>query len=171
MKATRITELDEVKDYPVGYILRSSGFDEMVGCCPRSFFNFFGLLGLIEGLNSEFLFWLKMELQEDDQTLITPPEGIKKFVKNPIFNNLDCRAGFAYEQSSGSFIYHLSEGWILFSLMFFQGADKPSHCEVYYIRDKKLFCDGVEISGQTFNQKIFCHKDNRYILGRKKAKD
>ena len=81
MKAVRITELDEVKDFPVGYILKSTEFKEMVGCCPKAFFNFFGLLGIIEELNSSFLLWLKAELQENDETLITPPQGINNFIK------------------------------------------------------------------------------------------
>lgn len=87
MKAVLITELDQLKDFPVGYVLKSTEFKEMVGCCPRSFFNFFGLLGIIEELNSSFLFWLKAELQEDDETLLTPPYAITDFIKNPILIN------------------------------------------------------------------------------------
>lgn len=56
MKAVRITELDSITDFPVGYILKSSGLEELAGCCPKSFFNFFGLLGLVEELNSSSLF-------------------------------------------------------------------------------------------------------------------
>ena len=41
MKAVRITELDEIKDFPVGYILKATEFKEMVGCCPKAFLNFF----------------------------------------------------------------------------------------------------------------------------------
>ena len=50
MKAVRITELDEITEFPVGYIVKADGSDEMVGCCPKGFFNFFGLLDAIDEL-------------------------------------------------------------------------------------------------------------------------
>jgi hypothetical protein len=31
MKAVRITELDEITEFPVGYIVKADGSDEMVG--------------------------------------------------------------------------------------------------------------------------------------------
>lgn len=169
MKAVKITELDTVKDFPVGYIIKSNSLDEMVGCCPKAFINFFGLLGLIDPeLNSNFLFWLKAELQEDEETLITPVEGIKNFIKNPIFNNLECGGGLIYDLASTDLIYYLSSGWVMFSTLLLQGTEKPSHCEVYYFNNGRLFCNGVEISLKTFVQKAYCHPQNRYIFGRKK---
>lgn len=171
MKAMRITELDEVKDYPVDYILKPNGIDEVVGCCPKSFYNFFGLLGVIEGLNSEFLFWLKTELQEDDKTLITPPEGLKEFVKNEIFEKIECGAGFTRHLPAPSILQHLYEDWVLFTVLLKQGAENPSHCVVFYLKDGRLFADGEEISFQTFTQKIYCHEMNRFILGKRKARD
>ncbi len=171
MKAVRITEIDSVREYPVDYILKPEGIDEIVGCCPKSFYNFFGLLGLIVGLNSEFLFWLKSELNEDDETLITPPQGIKAFVKNPIFDQIDSRAGFTSQLSTPSFIYYLQDEWVLFTVLFKQGMEMPSHCVVFYFKDGRIFADGEEISLQTFTQKIYCHEMNRFLLGKKKARD
>ena len=79
MKAVRITELDNINEFPVGYILKSSGLQELTGCCHKAFFNFFGLLGIIEELNSSLLFWLKAELQENEETLLTPVQAITDF--------------------------------------------------------------------------------------------
>lgn len=171
MKAVRITELDEVKDFPVGYILKSTEFKEMVGCCPKAFFNFFGLLGIIEELNSSFLLWLKAELQEDDETLITPPQGINNFIKNPIFNKLDCGGGYIYDQTATDLLNLLADGFVMLVFLIPQGLENPSHCEVYHCTDGRLFCNGVEIDGTTFNNKIYCHEKNQYILGRKKGED
>ncbi len=171
MKAVRFTKLDETKDYPIDYILKSEGIEEAVGCCPKSFFNFFGLLGVIEGLNSEFLLWLKGELQEDDKTLITPPEGIRNFARNGIFEKIDCGAGFTRHIPAPSLIRSLHDGWVLFTVLLKQGAENPSHCVVFYIKEGKLFADGEEISLQIFTQKVYCHEMNRFILGKRKARD
>lgn len=171
MKAVLITELDQVKDFPVGYILRSNEFKEVVGCCPKAFFNFFGLLGIIEELNSSFLFWLKAELQEDDETLLTPPQAITDFLKNPIFNKLDCGGGYIYDQTATNLLNLMGNGFVMLTFLIPQGTDNPSHCEVYHCQNGLLFCNGVEIDGDTFNKKIFCHQKNQYILGRKKGED
>ena len=168
MKAVRITELDTIREFPVGYILKTSGLEELTGCCPKSFFNFFGLLGIIEELNSSFLFWLIAELQEDEKTLLTPMHGIDSFIKNPIFNNLECGGGYIYEQNSVNLLSLLADGFVMLVFLHPQGTDKPSHCEVYYCKDDRLLCNGVEIDGETFNNKIFCHEKNQYILGRRK---
>lgn len=169
MKAVKITELDSMTDFPVGYVVKSDGSEEMVGCCPKAFFNFFGLLGVIEELNSEFLFWLKAELKEDDKTLLTPHLGIKEFFRNTIFERIDCSGGLIYNHSATDYIYHLADGWIMLTLLIHQGLDNPSHCEVYYMTEGKLFCNGVEISAQTFAQKIFCHEKNHFIIGKRKG--
>lgn len=171
MKAVRITELDEITEYPVDYILKSEGIDEIAGCCPKTLFNFFGLLKVIEGLNSEFLFWLKSELKEDDTTLIVPPEGLKRFASNSIFQRIDCGGGFTRHFPALSLIQHLKEGWVLFTVLLKKGTENPSHCVVFYIRDGKLFADGEEITLQTFTQKVYCHEMNRFIIGKRKARD
>lgn len=168
MKAVLITELDEVKDFPVGYILKSTEFKEMVGCCPKAFFNFFGLLGIIDELNSSFLFWLKAELQENDETLLTPSKAITDFFKNPIFNKLDCGGGYIYDQTTNNLLGLLGDGFVMLAFLLPQGLESPSHCEVYYCKNGRLLCNGVEIDGKTFINKIFCHEKNQYILGRKK---
>lgn len=166
MKAVLITELDQVKDFPVGYILKTTEFKEMVGCCPKAFFNFFGLLGIIDELNSSFLFWLKAELQENDDTLLTPAHAITDFFKNPIFNKLDCGGGYIYDQTVINLLNLLADGFVMLTFLLPQGTESPSHCEVYYCKDGQLHCNGVEIDGETFNNKIFCHPKNQYILGR-----
>jgi hypothetical protein len=169
MKAVKITELDEITEFPVGYIVKADGSNEMVGCCPKAFFNFFGLLNAIEELNSSFLFWLKGELQEDDKTLITPKHGIDAFFKNPIFEKLECSGGYIFDHDWQSYIYSLAEGAVLLPFLISSGRGQPSHCEVYYMRDGKLFCNGVEISAQTFIQKIYCDEKNQFIIGVKKG--
>ncbi|MBN8540438.1 MAG: hypothetical protein J0L82_08630 [Deltaproteobacteria bacterium] len=169
MKAVRITELDEITEFPVSYIVKADGSDEMVGCCPKAFFNFFGLLDAIDELKSSFLFWLKAELQEDDKTLITPPDGIRAFLKNPIFEKLDCRGGLIYDYDLPTFIFLLADGWVLLPFLVSNGKGQPLHCEVYYMSNGKLFCNGVEISTQTFVQKLYCDEDNRFIIGGKKG--
>ena len=169
MKAVRITELDEITEFPVGYIVKADASDEMVGCCPKSFFNFFGLLGLIDELNSSFLFWLKAELKEDDETRITPIEGTRAFLRDPIFDKLECYGGLIYDQDAQTFIFALSEGGVLLPFLYTNGKGQPLHCEVYYMNDGKLFCSGVEISTQTFVQKLYCDEDNRFIIGRRKG--
>lgn len=168
MNAVLITELDQLKDFPVGYILKSTEFKEMVGCCPKAFFNFFGLLGVIEELNSSFLFWLKAELQENDETLLTPAQAITDFFKNPIFNKLDCGGGYICDQTAINLLELLADGFVMLAFLSPQGTEKSSHCEVYHCKDGRLLCNGVEIDGATFNNKIFCHEKNQYILGRKK---
>lgn len=169
MKAVRITELDEIAEFPVGYIVKADGSDEMVGCCPKGFFNFFGLLDAIDELKSYFLFWLKAELQEDEKTLITPNHGIDAFFKNPIFEKLECRGGYIYAHDGQTFIISLTEGWVLLTFLISNGRGNPSHCEVYYARDGKLFCNGAEISAQAFVQKLYCDEKNQFIIGRKKG--
>ena len=169
MKAVRITELDEITEFPVGYIVKADGSDEMVGCCPKAFFNFFGLLDAIDELKSSFLFWLKAELQEDDQTLLTPPHGIQAFFKNPIFEKLECRGGYIYDNDLPTYLFSLAEGWVLLAFLLNNGRGQPSHCEVYYASGGKLFCNGAEISAQTFVQKLFCDEKNQFIIGRKKG--
>lgn len=169
MKAVLITELDQLKDFPVGYIIKSTELKEIVGCCPKAFFNFFGLLGVIEELNSSFLFWLKAELQENDETLLTPSQAITDFFKNPIFNKLDCGGGYIYDQTARNLLNLLAEDFVMLTFLLPQGTDQPSHCEVYHCKDGRLLCNGEEIDGETFNNKIFCHKKNQYILGRKKG--
>jgi len=171
MKAVLITELDSVKEFPVNYILKPDGQEELVGCCPRAFFNFFGLIGGIEELNSSFLFWLKSELQEDDSTLITPINGLQKFIRNPIFEKLECSGGNVYDYNAVAFLGQLSEGFILFAHLIHQGIDYPSHCVVFHMKNGFLYADGEEISLETFTQELFCHEKNKFILGRKKAKD
>ena len=141
----------------------------MVGCCPKGFFNFFGLLDAIDELKSYFLFWLKAELQEDEKTLITPNHGIDAFFKNPIFEKLECRGGYIYAHDGQTFIISLTEGWVLLTFLISNGRGNPSHCEVYYARDGKLFCNGAEISAQAFVQKIYCDEKNQFIIGRKKG--
>lgn len=168
MKAVRITELDSIKEFPVGYILKSSGFKELTGCCPKAFFNFFGLLGLIEELNSSFLFWLIAELQEDENSLLTPPQGITNFFKNPIFNKLECGGGYIYDQDAINLLTLLANGFVMLVFLIPQGTENPSHCEVYHCNGGRLLCNGVEIDGETFNNKIFCHPKNQYILGRQR---
>jgi len=171
MKAFRITDLDEVKEFPVGYIVKADGSDEMVGCCPKSFFNFFGLLDAIDELNSSFLFWLKAELQEDEKTLITPLKGIETFIKNPIFEKLDCSGGLVYDHSLPTFLSMLADGWVLLPFLVSNGKGQPLHCEVYYAREGKLFCNGLEISAKTFAQKLFCDELNRFIIAKKRGED
>jgi hypothetical protein len=112
MKAIRITELDKVKEFPVGYIVKVDGSDEMVGCCPKSFFNFFGLLNAIDEQNSSFLFWLKAELQEDEKTLITPFQGIEEFLKYSIFEKLEFNEGLVYDHNLPTFLFMLADGWV-----------------------------------------------------------
>ncbi len=168
MKAVRITELDQVKEFPVGYIVKADGSDEMVGCCPKSFFNFFSLLNAIDEQNSSFLFWLKAELQEDDKTLITPFQGIEAFLKNPIFEKLECNGGLVYDHNLPTFLFMLADGWVLLPFLVSNGKGQPLHCEVYYVREGKLFCNGVEISTQAFAQKLFCDEQNRFIIGKVK---
>lgn len=168
MKAVRITELDETTEFPVGYIVKADGSDEIVGCCPKAFLNFFGLLDAIDELKSSFLFWLKAELQEDEKTLITPPEGIRAFLKNPIFEKLECRAGFVYDYDLPTFLLLLADGWVLLPFLASNGKGQLLHCEVYYANGGNLYCNGVEISAQTFSQKLYCDEDNRFIIGRKK---
>jgi hypothetical protein len=167
MKAIRITELDEVKEFPVGYIVKADGKDEMVGCCPKSFFNFFGLLGAIDELNSSFLFWLKAELQEDEKTLITPRCGIEAFINNPIFQKLECRGGYVYDHDLPTYLLAISQGAVFLVFLFNNGRGMPSHCEVYYSKAGKLFCNGIEITAQVFAQKIYCDEKNQYIIGSK----
>ncbi len=168
MKAVRITELDNINEFPVGYILKSSGLQELTGCCPKAFFNFFGLLGIIEELNSSFLFWLKAELQENEETLLTPVQAITDFFKNPIFNKLTCGGGYIYEQDAINLLSLLADGFVMLAFLMPQGTDNPSHCEVYHCKEGRLLCNGVEIDGETFNNKIFCHPKNQYILGTRK---
>ncbi len=67
---------------------RDTGLDQMVGCCPKAFLNFFGLLGFIDGLNSEFLFWLKGELQEDEPSLTSPCREIRQRHSTPFFKTI-----------------------------------------------------------------------------------
>lgn len=169
MKAVKITELDEITEFPVGYIVKADGSDEMVGCCPKAFFNFFGLLNAIEDLNSSFLFWLKGELQENDETLITPSHGIQNFIRSSIFEKLECRGGLVYDLNSPTLLALLDDGWVLLPFLVSNGKGQPLHCEVYYANGGKLFCNGVEISAQTFVQKLFCDEGNRYIIGKKKG--
>jgi hypothetical protein len=169
MKAVLITELDQLKEFPVGYILKSTEFKEMVGCCPKAFFNFFGLLGTIEELNSSFLFWLKAELQEDEETLLAPSQAITNFFKNPIFNKLDRGGGYIYDQTVSNLLNLMCEGYVMLVFLLPQGMAHPSHCEVYHCKEELLLCNGIEIDGETFNKKIFCHEKNQYILGRKKG--
>lgn len=169
MKAVKISELDLITSFPIGYILKNDESAEMVGCCPKAFLNFFGLLGLIDDLNSNFLFWLKSELQEDDQTLLTPPHGIKAFFKNSIFEKLECRGGSVYDHDLPSFLFALSGGWVMITILFINGKSQTSHCEVYHSGGGKLFCNGVEISAQTFAQKLFCNEANLFIIGRQKG--
>jgi len=171
MKAVLITELDSVKEFPVNYILKSNGQEELVGCCPRAFFNFFGLIGGIEELNSSFLFWLKSELQENDDTLLTPISGVQQFIKNPIFDKFECTGGNVYDYEAFAFLYKLFEGYILFAHLIHQGIDSPSHCVVFHMRNGFLYADGEEISLETFTQELFCHEKNKFILGRKKGED
>ncbi len=171
MKAVKITELDSVSKFPVTFILKSHTLEEIAGCCPKSFLNFFGLLGLIEGLNSEFLLWLKTELRENDATLITPPDGLRDFLKNPIFEKLDCAGGLVEGVGFYEILGSLHQGFVLFTVLFNKGADKVSHCVVIHIQDQKLFADGVEISLETFARMIFCHEKNFFILGKRKARD
>lgn len=168
MKAVRITELDEITEFPVGYIVKADGSNEMVGCCPKAFFNFFGLLGAIGELNSSFLFWLKAELQEDETTLITPYHGIDAFFRNPIFEKLECRGGYIYDHDFTDYAFSLANGWVLLTFLLSNGRGQPSHCEIYYVKDGKLFCNGAEISTQAFIQKIYCDEKNQFIVGRKK---
>lgn len=168
MKAVRITELDNITEFPVGYIVKADGSGEMVGCCPKAFFNFFGLLDEIDELKSSFLFWLKAELREDDKTLLTPTHGIQAFFKNPIFEKLMCRGGYIYDYDLEAYLFSLAEGWVLLTFLLSNGKGQPSHCEVYYMSGGKLFCNGVEISAQTFIQKIYCDEKNQFIIGRKK---
>lgn len=169
MKAVRITELDEITEFPVGYIVKADGSDEMVGCCPKAFFNFFGLLNAIDELNSSFLFWLKAELQEDEKTLITPNHGIDAFFKHPIFERLECRGGYIYDHDWRSYVFSLADGWVLLTFLLSNGRGNPSHCEVYYMSGGKLFCNGAEISTQAFIQKLYCDEKNQFIIGRKKG--
>lgn len=169
MKAVRITELDNEKHFPIGFILKGEGSQEITGCCPKAFFNFFRLLDVIEGLNSEFLLWLKSELKENDETLITPYEGLESFIQSPIFEKINCEAGFSHEIGIMDFLNHLHHGCVLFTILFSKGLGHPSHCVVFHIEDKKLFADGFEISLETFAKMIFCHEKNRFILGQKKG--
>ena len=168
MKAIRITDLDQLKDFPVQYILKADQLEEMVGCCPKSFFNFFGLLNCIEGLNSEFLLWLKMELEEDEETKLVMPKAIKKFCLNPIFEKLNCSGGLNFDHSYLDFLSCLNEGAILFSILIREGLENPSHCVIFQTKDKRLYCDGAEISIECFCQMIYCHKSNVFIIGDKK---
>lgn len=168
MKAVRITELDGITEFPVGYIVKADGSDEMVGCCPKAFFNFFGLLGAINELNSSFLFWLKAELQEDEKTLLSPKHGIDAFFKNPIFERLECRGGYIYDYDFPTYVSSLADGCVLLTFLLSNGKGQPSHCEIYYEKDGKLFCNGAEISAQTFIQKLFCDEKNQFIIGRRK---
>lgn len=168
MKIVRITELDQIKKFPVGYILKNNENVEMVGCCPKAFFNFFGLLGVIDELNSNFLFWLKSVLQENDQTLITPNQAIKEFLKDPIFDKLECRGGSVYDYSLPSYLLTLADGQIMIVILYRNGKHQPSHCEVYHHNNGRLFCNGVEISAQTFAQKLFCNESNLFIVGKRK---
>lgn len=169
MKAIRITELDNEKQFPIGFILKGEGLQEIAGCCPKSFFNFFRRLDVVEGLNSEFLLWLKAELKEDDKTLLTSHEGLGTFLENPIFNKIDCESGLIREIDLMDFINHLHHGCVLFAILFNKGLHLPSHCVVFHIEDRKLFVDGFEISLETFAKMIFCHDENRFILGKKKG--
>lgn len=168
MKAVRITELDEIAEFPVGYIVKADGSDEMVGCCPKAFFNFFGLLGAIDELKSSFLFWLKAELQEDDKNLLTPHHAVQAFFKNLIFEKLECRGGYIYDHEFMQYIYSLANGWVLLTFLLSNGRGQPSHCEIYYAKDGKLFCNGAEISVQAFIQKLYSDEKNQFIIGRKK---
>lgn len=171
MKAVRLNELDYIKEFPVAYIVRNDELKEYCGCCPLAFFNFFGLLNQIEGLNSEFLIWLKYELKEDSKTLITPPEGIKSFLKNSLFDKIDYGSGYLYEMELFKIIGSLLDGCVLFTILFKQGLELPSHCVVFYVKDRKLFADGSEISLQTFAKMIYCHEKNIFLLGKEKARD
>lgn len=168
MKAVLLSELDLINEYPVAYIVKKNGKEEMVGCCPKAFFNFFGLLGIIQELNSSFLFWLKAELQEDQKTLITPSHGIDLFLKNPIFEKIEARGGYVYDHDLEAFLFSMAEGAVLLTFLLNNGRDKPSHCEVYYLKSGKLFCNGAEITTKTFAQKIYCDEKNQFIIGSKK---
>jgi hypothetical protein len=70
---------------------------------------------------------------------------------------------------SQTFIISLTEGWVLLTFLISNGRGNPSHCEVYYARDGKLFCNGAEISAQAFVQKLYCDEKNQFIIGRKKG--
>lgn len=169
MKAIRITELDAENKFPIGFILKGEGLEEVAGCCPKAFFNFFRLLDAVEGLNSEFLLWLKSELKENDETRITPYEGLEAFAENPIFNKIVCESGLTHDIDLMDFINHLHYGCALFAILLNKGIENPSHCVVFHIEDKRLFADGFEISLETFAKMIFCHDKNRFILGKKKG--
>lgn len=169
MKAVSILELDQLKEFPVGYIVKADGGNEVVGCCPKAFFNFFGLLGAIDELNSSFLFWLKAELQEDEKTLLTPHHAIRDFFKNPIFEKLECKGGSIYDHDITDHIYSLLNDWVLLTFLLSNGKGQPSHCEVYYVKNGKLFCNGTEISIQAFIQKLYCDDKNQFIIGRQKG--
>lgn len=168
MKAVFLSELDLITEYPVAYIVKANCEEEMVGCCPKSFFNFFGLLGVIQELNSSFLFWLKAELQEDEKTLITPSHGIELFFKDPIFEKIEARGGYVYDCDLSAFLFSMAQGAVLLTFLLSNGRNKPSHCEVYYLKCGKLFCNGAEITAQTFAQKIYCDEKNQFIIGSKK---
>jgi len=168
MKVVRITDLDYLSEFPVGYILKSQGAEEMVGCCPKAFLNFFGLLGVINDYNSSFLFWLKGELRENNESLITPKLGLVDFVKNPIFETIECKGGLIYDFSSIDFLTLLLDEWVLLTFLLSNGRNKPCHCEVYYFKNGRIYCNGTEITGKTFVQKLYCDELNNFIVGRKK---
>lgn len=167
MRAIRITRLDFYRYYPVDYILKSSGLDEVTGCCPKAFYNFFGLLGEIKSLNSDFLFWLQGELYEGPDQ-ITPASGIKAFIRSPIFKNLDCVAGLNFDSTSPTVLSYLCDGWVLFSVLYLRGVSEPSHCVVFHVTNGMLFMGSEEITPRTFVQYFFSNPQNRYILGRPK---
>lgn len=168
MKAIRITELDEITEFPVGYIVKADGSNEMVGCCPKAFFNFFGLLNAIDEMKSSFLFWLKSELQEDEKNFLTPHHAVQSFFKDPIFEKLECRGGYIYDHAFTEYVSSLANGWVLLTFLLSNGKGQPSHGEVYYEKGGKLFCNGAEISLQAFIQKLYCDEKNQFIVGRKR---
>jgi hypothetical protein len=87
------------------------------------------------------------------------------------FNNLESGGGYTYEQNAPNLLSLLADGFVMLVFLHPGGTDKPSHCEGYHCKDDRLLCNGAEIDGEIFNNKIFCHEKNQYILGRRKIED
>lgn len=168
MKVARLTDLDYNFTFPISKILKVDSQERTVGCCPLSLFNFFGLTEAIEGFNSEFLLWLQRELNEDEKTLITPTKNFLTFLENPIFNKLEIYSGAINDVRSEVFIEALDTGWIMFAVIY-KGKIEPAHCVVFHCANQVLHMDGEVISTEKFNEIVYGHKYNAFMLGHRKG--
>lgn len=167
-KKILISEIDHDLKFPVEEILKTEENVKFTGCCPISMFNFFGLLQVIEGLNSEFLLWLKMELSEDDQSCITPTSHFLKFLNNPIWDKIEVLSGKTNDVKMPCLIEHLSQGWVLFILMYKEKTE-PAHCVVIHHDGHKIYLDGNEINHSKLKEIFHSNQRNAFVLGKKKG--